>query len=104
MIYFILASLLLLLLFILLLLLLGQEHIIEYPVNDSTNSTPPARIVVNDLKIIQSSLISVPLMVALIISLLLLVGLTYHVKCGRRGKPKKVAVDDGDYLINGMYL
>ncbi|XP_065656327.1 uncharacterized protein LOC100202862 [Hydra vulgaris] len=75
----------------------GEEHIID------SYSTPRAYINGITGKV-EQPFISVPLIVVFVISLLFLFGLIYHVKCGRRGKPKKVAVDDGDYLINGMYL
>lgn len=52
----------------------------------------------------ESTLLSVPLLVALIVCLLLLFVIVYRLKCAKRGKPKKFQVDDGDYLINGMYL
>lgn len=52
----------------------------------------------------ESSLKSIPLLVALIVCIVLMIGLIYRFKCSHRGKPKKLPVDDGDYLINGMYL
>ena len=54
--------------------------------------------------VVNNTFMSVPLLIALCICLLLIVGLIYRFKFAARGKPKKVPVDDGDYLINGMYL
>jgi len=60
----------------------------------------PVVVVVKDA----SSLMSLPLLIALIICIVLLIGVIYRVKCMSRGRAKKLPVDDGDYLINGMYL
>jgi len=65
---------------------------------DNTNSEEKKVIVVNN------TFMSVPLFIALCICILLMLGLIYRFKCSGRGKPKKFPVDDGDYLINGMYL
>jgi len=50
------------------------------------------------------SFLSLPLLIALIICIVLFIGVVYRVRCVRRGRAKKLPVDDGDYLINGMYL
>lgn len=54
--------------------------------------------------VVNNSFMSIPMFIALCICILLIVGLIYRFKFAARGKPKKVPVDDGDYLINGMYL
>lgn len=54
--------------------------------------------------VVNNSFMSIPLLIALCICILLILGLIYRFKCAPRGKVKKVPVDDGDYLINGMYL
>jgi len=54
--------------------------------------------------VVNNSFMSIPLLIALCICILLILGLIYRFKFSARGKPKKVPVDDGDYLINGMYL
>ncbi|XP_066910253.1 uncharacterized protein [Clytia hemisphaerica] len=71
----------------------GKKHAL-----DDNGITEEKVIVVNN------TFMSVPLLIALCICLLLIVGLIYRFKFAARGKPKKVPVDDGDYLINGMYL
>lgn len=68
--------------------------------HEPENEKPPVVVVVKD----GSSLMSLPLLVALITCIVLLMGVIYRVKCMTRGRAKKLPVDDGDYLINGMYL
>ena len=53
-----------------------------------------------------SSVTAIPLLVALIICIvaLIVIVLKYRFHCAKRGKPRKFKIDDGDYLINGMYL
>ena len=41
----------------------------------------------------------------MVVAILVLVGVIWKIKCGGPKKSKKFPVnDDGDYLINGMYL
>lgn len=58
----------------------------------------------NKVIFVNNSFMSIPLLIALCICIMLIVGLIYRFRCAGRGKPKKFPVDDGDYLINGMYL
>jgi len=69
-------------------------------VTPDNKNPPPVVVVVKDV----NSLMSLPLLIALIICIVLLMGVIYRVKCKARGRAKKLPVDDGDYLINGMYL
>ncbi|XP_057305080.1 uncharacterized protein LOC130642030 [Hydractinia symbiolongicarpus] len=71
--------------------------------NSTTPGTQPPSVKVV-IRNEPPNLKSIPLLIALIVSLLFIVGLIYHFKCAKRGKAKKFPVDDGDYLINGMYL
>lgn len=66
--------------------------------------TSPVKINEKRVIVVNNSLMSVPLLIALLISIVLIIGLIYRFKCAPKGKPKKFPVDDGDYLINGMYL
>lgn len=67
-----------------------------------SHSKVPVVVVVKENS--ASALMSLPLLIALIICIILLIGVVYRVKCVSRGRAKKLPVDDGDYLINGMYL
>ena len=59
-----------------------------------------------DQKVIlkKESPISLSLLIALSICIIILVAVIVKLKCLGPKKKKKFAVDDGDYLINGMYL
>eukprot|EP00795_Rhopilema_esculentum_P013730 gene13730-4650_t len=54
--------------------------------------------------IVKDSSFSLALTVALIICIVILMSVIIKLKCLGPKKKKKFAVDDGDYLINGMYL
>jgi len=71
----------------------------------STERTPATNIVQTPTKVVAyNSFFSVPLLIALLVCIALLLFVLYRYRCAKRGKPKKLPVDDGDYLINGMYL
>ena len=74
----------------------------ELPKEQPPTASGTQNVIVTTIR--ESTLLSVPLLVALIVCLLLLFVIVYRLKCAKRGKPKKFQVDDGDYLINGMYL
>ena len=76
-----------------------KEHIVKGDKKVDTTTSPNERVIV-----VNNSFMSIPVFIALCICILLVVGLIYRFKFASRGKPKKVPVDDGDYLINGMYL
>ena len=52
----------------------------------------------------KASPISWTLLIALSICIVVLIAVIMKLKCMGPKKKKKFAVDDGDYLINGMYL
>lgn len=70
----------------------------------TTDKSPP-RIILKPVEVVHvNSSFSVPLLIALLVCIALLMFMVYRYWFSRRGKPKKFNVDDGDYLINGMYL
>lgn len=69
------------------------------PIITTSTVTQPSKVI-----FVNNSFMSIPLLIALCICIMLIVGLIYRFRCAGRGKPKKFPVDDGDYLINGMYL
>lgn len=84
----------------------GEEtgHLINATLPKTTSRTTVTDTSREKVIVVNNSFMSIPLLIALCICILLILGLIYRFKCAPRGKPKKLAIDDGDYLINGMYL
>eukprot|EP00794_Sanderia_malayensis_P017704 gene17704-19473_t len=70
------------------------------PQDDLDKSRKPTKII----EPVQASHVTVTLAIALGVCLFILIAVLVKLKCTGPKKKKKFAVDDGDYLINGMYL
>jgi len=82
----------------------SKDHTVNNNKNQNVDTTTNPDNTKERVIVVNNSFMSIPVFIALCICILLVVGLIYRFKFSSRGKPKKVPVDDGDYLINGMYL
>jgi len=81
-----------------------KPTVAQHPMNDPPLERVPVVPVKDDSGL--TSVTAIPLLVALIVCIiaLIVIVLKYRFHCSKRGKPRKFKIDDGDYLINGMYL